>query len=95
MHEELQCLEVTEKSSMIYANQNAASVVWDQVQQQRLKLPRIRVKENFIFYLFKVLTCVYPILSQQGGQTRHRLSGEVPHSMQHVSGMDPVVIWGQ
>lgn len=37
-------------------------------------------------------TCVYSILCHQGGQTGHRLSGEVPHCMQHISGMNPVVI---
>lgn len=42
--------------------------------------------------ILKVFTSVYPILGQQGGQARHRLSGEIPHSMQHISGMDPVVI---
>lgn len=37
-------------------------------------------------------TSVYSVLSQQGGQSWHRLSGEVPDSMQHVCGMDSVVI---
>lgn len=41
---------------------------------------------------FNKLTCAYPILCHHGGQTRHGLSGEVPHCMQHISGMDPVVI---
>lgn len=39
------------------------------------------------------LTCVYPIRCHYGGKTRHRLSGEVPHCMQHISGMNPVVVW--
>lgn len=42
--------------------------------------------------LAEVLTGVYTILSQQRGQTWHGLSGEVPNSMEHISGMDPVVI---
>lgn len=40
-----------------------------------------------------LLTGVYAILSRERGQSRHGLSGEVPNRMQHVSGMDPVVIY--
>lgn len=54
---------------------------------------RVGLKE--LLYVLKVLTSVYPILSQQGGQAWHRLSGEVPNSMQHISGMDPVVVCGE
>lgn len=38
------------------------------------------------------LTGVYSVLSRQRGQTWHGLSGEVPNSVEDVSGMDPVVI---
>lgn len=48
-----------------------------------------------VLFVLKVLTNVYPILSQQGGQAWHRLRGEVPNRMKYVSGMDPVVIWGE
>lgn len=39
-----------------------------------------------------VLTRVYPILCPQGGQAWHGLCGEVPHCMQHICGVDAVVI---
>lgn len=34
------------------------------------------------------------VLGQQGGQAGHRLRGEVPHRVQHVSGVDPIVVCG-
>lgn len=52
----------------------------------------MRVGLKQLLYVSNVLTSVYPVLSQQGWQAWHRLSGEVPHCVQHISGVDPVVV---
>lgn len=33
------------------------------------------------------------VVSNEAGQTRHSLRGEVPDCMKHICGVDPVVIW--
>lgn len=61
-----------------------------------LNWPEIALDDNVSVGLSEALTTltsVHPILSQQGGQTGHRLRGEVPHSVQHICCMNPVVIW--
>lgn len=39
-----------------------------------------------------VLTRVGAVVCEEVGQAWHGLGGEVPHGMEHISGMDPVVV---